>query len=146
MIHDLDIVLALDGSEPTQIEAVGVPVLTSRVDIANARLRFASGLIANLTASRVSVERSGSSGFRPANLRLGGLRGPRGPGLPPGRRRLGATHHRLRDARGPEQEPLCGQIEAFLRRVRERSAPVVSAADGRRALSLAHAILGRMAD
>ena len=57
MIHDLDIVLALDGSEPVQIEAVGVPVLTSRVDIANARLRFASGLIANLTASRVSVEK-----------------------------------------------------------------------------------------
>ena len=57
MIHDLDIVLALDGSEPVQIEAVGVPVLTPRVDIANARLRFASGLIANLTASRVSLEK-----------------------------------------------------------------------------------------
>ena len=57
MIHDLDIVLCLDGSEPVQIEAVGVPVLTPRVDIANARLRFASGLIANLTASRVSVEK-----------------------------------------------------------------------------------------
>ncbi len=57
MIHDLDIVLALDGSEVVQVDAVGVPVLTSRVDIANARLRFASGLIANLTASRVSTEK-----------------------------------------------------------------------------------------
>src|SRR5262249_8364490 len=57
MIHDLDLVLALDASEPEQVDAVGVPVLTSRVDIANARLRFASGLIANLTASRVSTER-----------------------------------------------------------------------------------------
>src|SRR5262245_54547411 len=43
MVHDLDIVLALDGSEPVQIEAVGIPVLTPRVDIANARLKFASG-------------------------------------------------------------------------------------------------------
>ncbi len=57
MVHDLDIVLALDGTEPVQIEAVGVPVLTPKVDIANARLRFASGLIANLTASRVSLEK-----------------------------------------------------------------------------------------
>ena len=58
MIHDLDIVLTLDGTEAVQIEAVGVPVLTQRVDIANARLRFASGLIANLTASRVSLEKT----------------------------------------------------------------------------------------
>ncbi|HVQ30011.1 MAG TPA: Gfo/Idh/MocA family oxidoreductase, partial [Vicinamibacteria bacterium] len=52
MIHDLDLVLSLDGTEAVQVDAVGVPVLTPRVDIANARLRFASGLIANLTASR----------------------------------------------------------------------------------------------
>ena len=57
MIHDLDIVLALDGSDPVQVDAVGVPVLTPKIDIANARLRFASGLIANLTASRVSAEK-----------------------------------------------------------------------------------------
>src|SRR4029079_15895766 len=57
MIHDLDIVLALDGSEAVQVDAVGVPVLTPKDDIANARLRFASGLIANLTASRVSAHR-----------------------------------------------------------------------------------------
>ena len=57
MIHDLDIVLSLDGSEAVQVDAVGVPVLTPKVDIANARLRFASGLIANLTASRVSAEK-----------------------------------------------------------------------------------------
>src|SRR5262249_13884824 len=57
MIHDLDIVLTLDSSDPVQIDAVGIPVLTPRVDIANARLRFASGLIANLTASRVSAEK-----------------------------------------------------------------------------------------
>ncbi len=57
MIHDLDVLLATVGGEVTSIEAVGVPVLTRRVDIANARLRFASGCIANLTASRISRER-----------------------------------------------------------------------------------------
>jgi len=57
MIHDLDVLLATVGSEVTSIEAVGVPVLTPRVDIANARLRFASGCIANITASRISRDR-----------------------------------------------------------------------------------------
>jgi predicted dehydrogenase len=57
MIHDLDLLLALDRTKPVQIDAVGVPVLTDRVDIANVRIRFDSGLIANLTASRVSAEK-----------------------------------------------------------------------------------------
>ena len=57
MIHDLDVVLSLVKADVDSIEAVGVPVLTGRVDIANARLRFANGCIANLTASRVSAER-----------------------------------------------------------------------------------------
>ena len=57
MIHDLDIILALVRSEVTSVEAVGVPVLTPKYDIANARLRFASGCIANVTASRISRER-----------------------------------------------------------------------------------------
>jgi predicted dehydrogenase len=54
MIHDIDIVQRLVGEEPASVEAVGVPVLSSQVDIANARLRFPGGCIANLTASRVS--------------------------------------------------------------------------------------------
>jgi predicted dehydrogenase len=57
MVHDLDLALAFVGEEPESVEAVGVPVLTDRVDIANARLRFPSGAVANLTASRVSLER-----------------------------------------------------------------------------------------
>ena len=57
MIHDLDVVLSLVKAEVQSIEAVGVPVLTGRVDIANARLRFANGCIANLTASRISRDR-----------------------------------------------------------------------------------------
>ena len=57
MIHDLDVVLSLVDAEVESIEAVGVPVLTGRVDIANARLSFANGCIANLTASRISRDR-----------------------------------------------------------------------------------------
>src|SRR6185503_17002596 len=57
MIHDLDVVQSLVQSEVESIDAVGVPVLTGRVDIANARLRFANGCIANLTASRISRDR-----------------------------------------------------------------------------------------
>ncbi|MCD6570785.1 MAG: Gfo/Idh/MocA family oxidoreductase [Deltaproteobacteria bacterium] len=56
MIHDIDIILSLVGSKIVSIEAVGVPVLTEQIDIANARLRFESGCIANITASRVSVD------------------------------------------------------------------------------------------
>ena len=56
MIHDLDLLLSLDGSDPVSIDAVGVPALTDKVDIANARIRMASGCVANLTASRISAE------------------------------------------------------------------------------------------
>ena len=57
MIHDLDILLALTDSRVTSIQALGIPVITDKVDIAHARLEFASGAVANLTASRVSTER-----------------------------------------------------------------------------------------
>lgn len=147
MIHDLDIVLALDGSAPTQIEAVGVPVLTPRVDIANARLRFASGLIANLTASRVSVEKVRkfrvfaprtyvSVDFTSREAQIFRLEANEG-----GRPRIAS------EQRGaPEEEPLKRQAQAFLQAVRDRSQPRVPGAEGRRALALAHAILARMAE
>ena len=147
MIHDLDIVLALDGSEPTQIEAVGVPVLTPRVDIANARLKFASGLIANLTASRVSLERVRkfrvfaprtyvSVDFSAREAQVFRLEDGEG-GMP----------NITSEKRGaPDEEPLRRQIEAFLEAVRDRSRPLVPGTDGRKALHLAHAILARMAE
>lgn len=147
MIHDLDIVLALDGSVPTQIDAVGVPVLTPRVDIANARLRFASGLIANLTASRVSVERVRkfrvfaprtyvSADFTAREVQVFRLEADES-----GRPRI------VSERKGaPEQEPLQRQSAAFLRSVQDGTQAVVGGEDGRRALALAHAILGRMAE
>ena len=57
MIHDLDVLLALVGSEVVSVEAVGVNVLTPKTDIANARVKFANGCVANLTASRISRDR-----------------------------------------------------------------------------------------
>jgi len=145
MIHDLDIVLALDGSDCVQVDAVGVPVLTPRVDIANARLRFASGLIANLTASRVSAERvrkfrifapqtyvSADFAAREAQVyRL--VQGSQGPDI------------RVERTVAADQEPLARQLAAFVQAVKERSRPIVSGDDGRRALALARDILERMA-
>jgi predicted dehydrogenase len=146
MIHDLDIVLSLDGTEAVQVDAVGVPVLTPRVDIANARLRFASGLIANLTASRVSAERVRkfrvfsprtyiSVDFAAREAQVHRLTdGPAGP------------HIESERTAAPDEEPLRREMAAFVVAVRDRSQPVVSGTDGLRALALAHEILARMAD
>jgi predicted dehydrogenase len=144
MVHDLDIVMALDGSEPVQIEAVGVPVLTSKVDIANARLRFASGLIANVTASRVSLEKVRkfrvfaprtyvSADFSAREAQVYTLE------TDDGAPRIAMGRFGDRD-----QEPLKLQIESFAKAVAHRSAPAVSGQDGRRALALALTILEQM--
>ena len=146
MIHDLDIVLQLDGSPAVQVDAVGVPILTDKVDIANARLRFASGLIANLTASRVSAEKvrkfrvfspktyiSVDFAARSAQVyRL--IQGEAGPEIT------------SESTAAPEEEPLRRQLAAFVTAVRDRSEPVVGGNDGLRALSLAHAVLSRMTE
>jgi predicted dehydrogenase len=145
MIHDLDIVLTLDPSEAVQVDAVGVPVLTPKVDIANVRLRFASGLIANLTASRVSAEK----------VRKFRVFSPRTYISVDFARREAQVYRLAEGAAGPEiqvertaapdEEPLRRQLAAFVECVRSRSQPVVSAADGLRALRLAHVILARIA-
>jgi len=146
MIHDLDIVLCLDGSGAVQVDAVGVPVLTSKVDIANVRLRFASGLIANLTASRVSAEKvrkfrvfspktyiSVDFAARSAQVyRL--IQGDAGPEI---------TAERTA---APDEEPLRRQLAAFVAAVRDRTVPAVTGDDGLRALTLAHTVLARMTE
>ncbi len=147
MIHDIDVVLALDGSPPVQIEAVGVPVLTARVDIANARLRFASGLIANLTASRVSLEKVRKFRvFAPQTYVSADFTAREAQVYRLERDEAGRATIASERRGAPDEEPLRRQIEAFLRAVRQRSTPVVPGSDGRRALALAHAILSRMAE
>jgi predicted dehydrogenase len=145
MIHDLDIILALVKAEPTSIEAVGVPVLTDKYDIANARLRFASGCIANVTASRISKERVRKIRFfQPdayvsidyAEQEVEGYRLLRRDGERP----------QIQGGKLPvtREEPLKRELADFVRAVRDKRRPLVSGEDGLRALKLAQAIADRM--
>ncbi|HUR33181.1 MAG TPA: Gfo/Idh/MocA family oxidoreductase [Vicinamibacterales bacterium] len=145
MIHDLDVVLSLVNAEVDSIEAVGVPVLTGRVDIANARVRFANGCIANFTASRISRDRVRKIRFfQPAAYvsidyaaqkvemyRLVKGEGPK-PSIEGG------------DLPVVNEEPLKRELSDFVDAVRTRRAPLVDGAQGRRALALATEITKRM--
>jgi predicted dehydrogenase len=145
MIHDLDVVLSLVASNVDGIEAVGVPVLTGRVDIANARLRFENGCIANLTASRISRDRVRKIRFfQPAAYlsidyaaqKLEVWR------LVQGNRKAPAIEGGELDV--PHDEPLRRELADFVDAVAGRRPPAVTGADGRRALRLAEAIVGKM--
>jgi len=143
MIHDLDLVLHLDGSEPVSIDAVGVHALTDTVDIANARIRMASGCVANLTASRISAERVRRVRVFQERTYLSCDTGERlveryrlvpgtGSGDAP---RI--VHDRLEVEPG---EPLALELTAFLDAVRTRRRPLVDGRQGRRALELAQRV------
>jgi predicted dehydrogenase len=141
MIHDLDILLALVNEPVEEVKAVGIPVLTNKVDIAHARLEFASGAVANVTASRVSTERVRKMRFfqqheyisldyaRRDALRIGVKR----PGPEPefGYEKLAA----------PKVEPLRGELEAFVDAVMTRVAPKVDGVAGLAALQLASRVM-----
>ncbi len=145
MIHDLDVLLAAIGSEVTAIEAVGVPVLSPRIDIANVRLTFASGCIANLTASRISFDTIRKVRFFQPRAYIGidfakkeaelyqVVVGAAGAAIDGGKLAV------------PDAEPLQLELDDFVDAVRTRRAPRVSGADGRRALALAHRITALMA-
>jgi predicted dehydrogenase len=145
MIHDLGLVLELVGSEVSGIEAVGVPVLTPRVDIANARLTFANGCIANITASRISRDQVRKIRFFQRNTYLSiDYRAqeveawrlvPQAGGLP---RIDGGKLEVERD------EPLRRELADFVGAIRERRPPGVTGAQGRAALVLANEIVSRM--
>lgn len=141
MIHDLDLLLATVGSPVRSIDAVGIPVLTRAVDIANARLRFANGCVANVTASRVSVRRERklrifqpdayfSVDFDARRVRVV-RRDARGDGAP-----ALDFEERVVEA----GDALAAEIDAFLEAVRRRDTPPVSGWDGLRALEVAEVI------
>ncbi|HXL12047.1 MAG TPA: Gfo/Idh/MocA family oxidoreductase, partial [Gemmatimonadales bacterium] len=144
MIHDLDLVLELVRSEVVDVRATGVPLLTAHVDIANARIEFANGAIANVTASRVSRERTRKLRiFQPTGYFSLDL--AQGTGdffrLKAGWQSLGATrleqiveHVRLE---APEAEPLKLELESFVRAVRGEEDVLVSGTAGAQALALA---------
>ncbi|HYN86310.1 MAG TPA: Gfo/Idh/MocA family oxidoreductase [Pyrinomonadaceae bacterium] len=146
MIHDLDIVQWLVGPEVevTDLRAVGIPILTNRVDAANARLEFAGGAVANITASRVGTEKIRKMRFfQPHDYiavdyatrfaSVSSLAPPSASGSWPG------VHVRHLDI--ADVEPLRAEVESFFDAA-ERGAPVaVTGADGRRALALALRLL-----
>jgi predicted dehydrogenase len=153
MIHDLDVVLAFVNSPVKEIRAVGLPILSGKVDIANVRMEFDSGCVANLTASRVSTERVrklrffqpgqyisidygrqdvmvfsvGSGGSLAATPSVN-------PQISMGKPTVTA------------EEPLRAELKSFLNCVRQRSKPLVSLAEGRRALAVALEIVAAIAE
>ena len=157
MIHDLDIVLSLVASPVREVRAVGLPVLSRKVDIANVRLEFENGCVANFTASRVSTERvrklrffqphqylsldfarqdllmidvTAAAGMDPAQLAALAQLAQQAGQHP-------SAGLSLKKVPVETGEPLRLEIESFLSAVRNRTKPLVSAEDGRAALSLA---------
>lgn len=137
MIHDLQLVLSLLRSEVTAIHAVGVPVLTEKVDMANVRLDLANGAVANLTASRVSNERVrkfrlfGSDAYVSVDTREQQVHGYRLVANGAGRLIEPLT------VEVQKKEPLRAELEAFVQCVRTREKPLVAGEDGLAALELA---------
>ena len=157
MIHDLDIVLSLVDSPVREVRAVGLPVLSRKVDIANVRLEFENGCVANFTASRVSTERvrklrffqphqylsldfarqdllmidvTAAAGMDPAQLAALAQLAQQAGQHP-------SAGLSLKKVPVEQGEPLRLEIESFLNAVRNRTRPLVSAEDGRAALALA---------
>ena len=150
MIHDIDIILNLIKSPVIAVTAVGVPVISDQVDIANARLQFESGCVANLTASRVSVERVRririfqrdtfiSLDYSQQEIAIY-HRVPAQADAVPG------TNPRIikEDLFIDKAEPLRVELESFIECVRSRKKPLVSGEEGRDALKVAAQIVERL--
>jgi len=143
MIHDLDIVLSFVNSSVKEIRAVGLPILSGKVDIANVRIEFDSGCIANFTASRVSTERVRklrffqpkqyvSVDYGRQDVLVFTVGGDDAGGSP-------SVNPQIQMLKVPivQEEPLHAELKSFLEAVRQRSRPVVSLEEGRRALAVA---------
>ena len=163
MIHDVDLLCSLVGRPATGVAAAGVPVLSRHVDIANARISFEGGAVANLTASRVSVRRvrklriwqptgyisldlaGGTGEFYRLKEGVSVLDGvsPPGDGAVPAD--LAAVVDRI-PIRGDGTEPLVAELSAFRDAVAGLAPPPVTGEDGRRALELALAIERQIED
>lgn len=144
MIHDLDIVLSFVNSPVKEVRAVGLAILSGKTDIANVRVEFASGCVANFTASRVSTERVRKLRFFQPRQYISVDYGRQdvivftvGEELEAGA--TPSVNPQIGTVKPPvtSEEPLHAELKSFLAAVRERKEPVVSLEDGRRALALA---------
>jgi predicted dehydrogenase len=161
MIHDIDIVLSFVQSPVKEIRAVGLPILTPKVDIANVRMEFDSGCVANFTASRVSTERIRKLRFFQPQQYLSldytrqdvvaftvstdgaqanGIAGLLA-GMDEEQEHPSSPQIKISKPEVVREEPLRAELCAFLQSVRDRSTPVVPLEDGRRALAVALEIL-----
>ncbi|MBO0723332.1 MAG: Gfo/Idh/MocA family oxidoreductase [Blastocatellia bacterium] len=147
MVHELDIIASLVGREVINIEAVGIPILTQKIDLANARLEFADGCVANITASRVSGERLRklrvfqpneyySLDYAEQQVAMCRLLPANTPGVLP---EIAAGSLEV-----IKHEPLLAEIEEFVSAARTEKASGVSGAEGRRALALALEVLDKI--
>ena len=154
MIHDLDILLSLVPAEVEQVHAVGIPVLSPKVDIANVRLEFTNGCVANLTASRASMDKVRKLRlFQPHAyisidfsrrdvlvIDIGDDVSPDGlgPGLPSGLQ--------LRKLETQPEEPLHAELRTFIEAVRTRQPGPANGPEARRALALAEQVAAGIAE
>jgi len=147
MVHDIDILLSLLSAEVKQFQAVGIPILTPCLDIANARIEFEDGCIASLTASRVSKEKIRKTRIFQSNgilsidylsqkLSLSQARGSLGKEKIP--------EMVTEEIPVKKTDPLEAEIRSFLQSVRNRKKPRVSGVDGKRALELALQIIQKI--
>jgi predicted dehydrogenase len=144
MIHDLDVVLALVNSPVKEIRAVGLPILSPKIDIANVRMAFESGCVANFTASRVSTEQVRKLRFFQPRQYISLdysrqdvlLFSVGGDGEVPGNP---SVNPQIKVTQPPvtAEEPLHAELKSFLDAVRTRNRPLVPLEDGRRALAVA---------
>jgi predicted dehydrogenase len=142
MIHDIDIVLSLVQSPVREVRAVGIPVLSQKPDIANARVEFEDGCVANFTASRVSFEKTRKLRFfQPHDYISVDYAAQTGTMVS---LRMGNVTERKLEP--PKEEPLKLQLAAFAKCVENRRTPVVGGDDGLRALDLAMRINGAITE
>jgi len=150
MIHDLDVVLSFVDSPVKEIRAVGLPILTPRVDIANVRMEFDSGCVANFTASRVSTERVRKLRFFQPQQYIS-IDYSRQDVMvftvdPSAASAKASPNPGIGMQRPPvvSEEPLHAELRSFLKAVRQRTRPQVPLEDGRRALAVALDVLAEI--
>jgi len=145
MIHDIDVIASLVRSPVKRVEAVGVPVLTDKPDIANARITFADGCIANVTSSRVSMKRERKVRFFQPDAYISIDYDQRRAQIfhkpPPG---AGWLDIRGENIEIKEGDALADEIDSFLNCVRTRALPLVSGVEGLRALEIASMISSQL--